>query len=712
MATGEDGVVYVGGKGDFGMLEADTRGQLGFRSFCDSALRIENSLFTVQKSFFLEGELCFCTDKGVFLVDPNTKESKVIPSTHGTYNAFVVKNRLYIANRISGLLIRKNDHFESLPGADFFMEEEISGLAALDSGLLLVATRENGIFVLDPKSGEVNSSFFEKKQNEAFRLNQVTGLKATGNKLLVSTQNSGLHILDLHGRTREIISEAEGLPDNSISSIYTRDEDKNSGPLWIVHNKGISKLETDNPIRKFNGEPGFEATITDMVYFGSLRFISTLDGLYYQYQSSSENSFRKVEKLSGAVYDLLLFQPVRGRSMLLAATESGIFVVNRNIWVSPLVPTQDLTSDDSLTTELLTGKFLLADPQRQGVIYTGLNNVVGLEYRRGRWNVIFRSNSFDQEIKHMLRDHYGYLWVSTHQNLSRIDMELSPDFISTDYGSESGLPADEGRSIFLKPNSKGLWVGTRNGFYLFDYFKEIFVPDSAFNSLLPPGSGKIGTFCQDRDGDYWISFQKEKHGWSEMAFRNRNEQAQLVFDRPFLRLPSSEAASGFYSDPDSGVWISKSKELYYFDKTDQADDSLSFHCLIRKVLINGDSGLYFGAQMEQKRPRIDFKYNTLVFYWAATSFDGEKGPEYSYFLKGLSSSWSDWENLSHMEFPNLKYGRYTLEVRAKNIYGLEGDTASFSFVINRPWYASYPAIFACILLGVLLLYLLYKHFRK
>lgn len=712
ITTGEDGVVYAGGEGDFGLLEADPQGQLRFRSLCDSALRVEDSLFTVWKTFFLEGELLFCTDQGIFFVNPLIKECKKISITNGAYNAFVLDKNLFCTDRAGGLMMRTDDHFESLPGADFFIEKEISGLAALDSGLLLVATKENGIHVLDPKSGEINSTFIERKQNEAFRLNQITALKAVGQKLLVSTRNQGLYVLDLRGRTREIISEEEGLPDNSISQIYVGDEDKSSGPVWTVHSKGISKLGTDNPIRKFTGDSGFEAQITDMVYFSGMRFISTLDGLYYQSQTSSGSSFRKVSKLSGEVYDLLLFQPGRGRSMLLAASESGIFVINRNIWVSPLIPTLDLTGGDSLNPELLSGKSILADPQRPEVIYTGLDKVVGLEYSRGRWNVIFRSPDFDQEISQMLRDHYGYLWVSTPKTLSRIDMELSPDYISTDYSSESGLPHDEDRSIFLKTNSRGLWVGTRNGFYLFDYFKEIFVPDSAFNSILPPGSGRIGTIYLDRDGDYWISFEKEKHGWTSLVVRSREKQAEVLFDRPFLRLPSSEAASGFYSDPEAGVWISKSKELYYFDKTDQVDNSQTFQTLIRKVVINGDSGLYFGARMELEKPRIDFSYNTLDFYWAATSFEGDEGVDYCYYLKGLSSSWSDWQKVSHMEFPNLKYGRYTLELKSKNLYGLEGDPASFSFVILRPWYASYPAILVCILLGVLLLYLLLKRRRK
>ncbi len=121
-----------------------------------------------------------------------------------------------------------------------------------------------------------------------------------------------------------------------------------------------------------------------------------------------------------------------------------------------------------------------------------------------------------------------------------------------------------------------LMVGTRNGFYRFNYFQERFVPDSLFNSVLPPGANIIRTFHPDRDGNYWFSFENEHMGWTEMVVKEyQDEHLEVLVDKAFLRLPPAASADMFFSDPESGVWFSKSDELYHFDKTFSRKDSLA-----------------------------------------------------------------------------------------------------------------------------------------
>ena len=105
----------------------------------------------------------------------------------------------------------------------------------------------------------------------------------------------------------------------------------------------------------------------------------------------------------------------------------------------------------------------------------------------------------------------------------RIDMELSPEFTTRDFPAKMVCPLMRTTLSFLNPESKNLMVGTRNGFYRFNYFQERFVPDSLFNSVLPQGSNIIRTFYQDSDGDYWFSFENEHMGWTELVLRNIDE---------------------------------------------------------------------------------------------------------------------------------------------------------------------------------------------
>ncbi len=727
LVTGENGAVYVGAEGDFGLLEPDRRGQLGFRSLYDSTLRQSLPNIIVWKTYFSEGKVWFCAHTGIFVFDPQTEDIEFIPTPENAYHSFIVENRLFNSDWGEGLMVYESDHFERVPGGDFFHEMAITGLDHYNSHQLLVSTMENGIYLLNTVSGEIDDSFLNRELMDEFRSNLVTYTKLFDHFLLVCTYSHGLYVLDRSGKVIEIISESEGLIDNTISYVYTDSRLNGSGPLWIANWKGVSKVEANNPFRVFTESSGFENLITDIVHFKGELFVSTMSGLFYKSSSAGRTQFQHLPEIGNNVNDLQVIEPRPGRTFLLVSTDREVYVIDERMRVSSLKEIIVNPPDNPVDLEQISGRFILSDPERPDVIYTGSTRVVGLQYSRGQWNEIFRSDRLNEELYRMARDRYGYLWVSTPMEVIRIDMELSPAFTTRVFSSENGLPFNEDNTVFLNPESKNLMVGTRDGFYRFNYFQEGFVPDSLFNSKLPAGSNIIRSFHNDRDGDYWFSFENEKMGWSEMVVRNFDDHMDIIFDKPFQRLPSAASADLFFSDPESGVWFSKSDELYHFDKAFARKDTLPFQTLIRKVVINQDSVLYYGTNFKLKRhggytiqvsqdedtqPYIKSRFNNIEFHWAAPFFEQEDRLQYSYLLEGFNKSWSEWQTVPFREFTNLRYGRYTLKVRAKNVYGMESDPASYAFVINRPWNASFPAILAYILLSGLLVYALIRLYTQ
>ena len=723
LVTGEDGIVYVGAENDFGLLEPDRNGELGFRSLSDSSARHSDTTFIVWKTYSHEKKTWFCTHGGIYVYDPLTEDIELIPIPGNAYHSYIVGGRLYNSNLEKGLTVYENGRFKPVPGGDYFHEMAITGLEYFDSESLLVSTLENGIFLLDYVKGELNDAFLNRELMEEFRRKQITCTRLLHEELLVCTSSQGLYVLDRSGRLKELISESEGLPDNTIIQVYTDGRINGSGPLWIAHRKGVSKIENHNPFRVFTESSGFENLITDIAHFDGRLYVSTWSGLYYKSSSSGSTNFKKITEIPGEVNDLHLFQPGRGRSMLLASTLSETYVIDRNMRVSSLKSNLSDFRGNTFDLEQIAGHCILNDPELANVIFTGFTRAVGLQYERGRWREVFRSDELKGEIRQMARDRFGYLWISTPDRVIRIDMELSPAFTMKDFGSGNGLPFDEDNKVFLNPLNSMLMVGTRNGFYRFNYFQERFVPDSLINSVLPPGANIIRTFHPDRDGNFWLSFENEHMGWTEMVARNSGEHLEVLFDKPFLRLSPAASANIFFSDPDSGVWFSKADELYHFDKTFIRKDSLPYQVLIRKVMINSDSVLFMGAnfksrgngayslqasQDDDSKPHIKYRYKKLDFHWAAPYFEQEGRLQYSYILEGFSKSWSQWQQVPFKQFTNLGYGKYRLRLKARNIYGIESEESSYAFVILRPWYASFPAILGYILLSGLLVYLLVR----
>ncbi len=233
-------------------------------------------------------------------------------------------------------------------------------------------------------------------------------------------------------------------------------------------------------------------------------------------------------------------------------------------------------------------------------------------------------------------------------------------------------------------------------------------------------------FYQDTDGDFWYSFENESNGWTELRVARKENQFEILDEKSFLRLPDV-SVDVFYSDTVSGVWFGKSNELYHFDKSFSRNDTLPFSTIIRSVIINGDSALYYGTNFRQEtdgsysfllyqdedtQPEIAHRYNNIEFRWAAPFFEQEDKLKFSYRLHGFNDDWSEWNSAVYKDFTNLPFGQYTMYVKAMNVYGDESAQASYSFTILRPWYATIPAIIGYILLAGLLVYTAIKLYTR
>ena len=728
LVTGDDGVVYAGLENDFGMLEPDRIGKLQFRSLCHSSVRDSVPSFTIWKTYFDSGNVYFCGQLKVFIYNPEGDSITLMDTPDHPYFSFFVDHVHYHGDYASGLMRYNGERFEQLPGGGFFSEMNISGLERYDSTRLLVSTLIDGLFLYNTSTGKVDDTFVEPELMDFFGSAVITYMQVLNNDILVGTAYNGLYILDMDGTVKEIISEAEGLTNQTISNVYSDKRLKGSGPLWIAHWRGVSKVETNNPFRLFTEKSGFEGLIFDIIDFNGQLFISTDQGLYYKSSTPSSTKYIQVPEIQALIWDMHVMEPTPGKHFLLAIAEQETFVIDESMKVSTIRDRLINPPEDPFELQQFGGRYILPDPDRPDRIYIGYEEVVGVQYTGGRWREFFRFRDLGSVgIYRMGIDKFGYLWISATDQVLRIDITMPQEPAVKSYTSENGLPHNEDNLVFIDPESREVLIGTIDNFYHYDYSNDTMVIDSLYDTALPSGTNVIQALYRDKDGDYWFSFENQYSGWTELVARRTGGRFEVISDKPFQRLPAAASADVFYSDQEHGVWFSKSDELYHFDKTFSRNDTLPFQTLIREVVISGDSVLYFGSnfrknnhggysinlfQEEDTQPFIKYRYNNIEFHWAAPFFEQEDQLQYSYKLQGFSDEWSDWYGATFKEFTNLKYGRYTLYVKALNVYGYESDVARYSFVINRPWYATIPAIIAYILLSGLLVYVIIKLYTR
>lgn len=142
----------------------------------------------------------------------------------------------------------------------------------------------------------------------------------------------------------------------------------------------------------------------------------------------------------------------------------------------------------------------------------------------------------------------------------------------------------------------------------------------------------------------------------------------------------------------------------------------NFHVLLRKVetQTSVDSiNTYNPTYIDQIE--ITEKHS-IKFHYAAPYFDGFEDLKYSYRLVPLDEQWSKWSSFGEKEFTHLPFGKYTLEIKAKNIYEIESNVSTFSFEVLTPWYFTNWAKMSYLILAIIFLFLIpiiqQKKYRK
>jgi len=709
LITGDDGVVYVGKATGFGYLAPDRTGQMRYHSLSDSIDRERFPIKDVWKIWHRSGKIYFCTFETIFIFDTSTEEMEYLPTSNGAFYSFLVDSALYVSDPDSGLLAFNHNVLETVPGGEAFRGMHITGMERLNNGTLLIGTRNSGLFLLEDTHDRPVHAFPDPELQDYFRKAAVTQMVPVGDQFAVATRDSGMVILDSAGRVTEMITGAEGLIDATVNCIYVNQRAGAGNTLWLAGSTGIFKLETGSPFRVTTAASGLEGTINGISLFNGRLFIATSSGLYFQQSGPSPARFIPVPEAHGKeVGQLMLFRPHRGEEMLIASSEETTWIINRRMNVTRLEEQVLIDSAHRASSREVSGIALVKDPARPNVIYTGPKELTGLEFTRRGWNEVMQTDLGNESFMRMEVDKFGFLWTSTPDRVVRVDISRLSDVTVKFISTENGLPSNEMNRVFLDPDTETVLLGTVDGFYRYDYFMDTIYRDTLLNGIMPEGRNRIRCFYRDIDGDDWLSFENEVSGWTEMVIRREGVGIRMRWDAPFRRLPNLPAVA-FCSGREGEVWFGKSSQLCFFDKTKAGNRSHTFRALIRQVTLENDSVLFHGTEFTpDHQPVISTRTNNVRFNWAATFYEKEESTKYSYLLEGSGEDWSAWSPATHMAFNDLHHGKYTLHLRARNVYGEEGLPAAYAFTIRRPWFGTVPALLIYVMVMGMILFRLLK----
>lgn len=701
LALGSTGIVYVGVVGDFGRLLPDSVGQLRYVSLLPLLPDSIGAFADVYKVYSLDNFIYFCTRSLIFCYDEflGTLSLIRLPSPN-LFLSFCVDSEILVGTLSDSIFRISGRQFSVTPIAREPRggTQNIYGIVPFRGDTLLLGLYPGRLMFLSRSTGRL----FSPPDDWWVLPRRVLDLGAvpysmhslSGGNIgvgLIFSDDVGYVELRRDGGVEMSMGVSSGLKD-----AYVMDFGETSdGTLWLMQNEGITKVERQSLLRRFDENHGISGAILDVQRFDGRLYIATMNGLQYLDFSDGVGRFKPIEEIASSVWKLMRFyNPLRGRYVLLALGVHDLYEVSGS-HARPVVRSERISVGgyDMCRSSSDARTLYIARPE--GVSSMRMNDA-------GRWEQYktIAPDLIRAEIRHVIHDDNSILWCATYSNgVYAARQKPDGEWAVRHIDLETGLPSL--RNIFLVKLDGRVQLGTLEGVKYYDWPRDTVLPSS--HEVLV-GDGVTHFTAVDNQ------IITQRYHATNDAYRlelirqlpSGNLESDAV---PFSRLPK-RWCDAIRADEDGSFWLAYSSTLYNYSLTSTRDYSLPFRAFVRSAVITREDSLLFGGtfyevqpdgtvsiledQPETQRYIIPYAQNALLFTVGSDFYEGD-GVEYSVRLKNSEEQWSKWDRKSEFTYNNLFEGTYVLQVKARNMYGVVSNTAEFTFTVRPPFYRTWWA---------------------
>ncbi|MEO1262708.1 MAG: triple tyrosine motif-containing protein [Bacteroidota bacterium] len=663
-AIANDCRIYAGGQGEIGYFEGDEKGELTFRSlvqFLPEEYRIFADVWQIMVD---SGGVYFMTRK--MIAKWNGEEMQIPISEEGFAFLDKIDKRFYIQKDNGDLIYCENQFTAPFKEVANF-PGKITSMFAHSADSLFLTTENGNIYLLS----ETSVAPWPIPDDPFFKNNVIysSDILPNGNVVLGST-SAGMAIIDRNWRIQQQISKANNLQNNTVLSVYAND----NGNIWLGLDNGITFVQASSALTDLFPDGDLEGTCYSAAIHNDHLYAAANTGIYRipwkpYYRSNEKTAFTKVSNSGGQVWSLGLH-----RGMLLAGHQKGALKIENDqaLQISDVVGVWRFlpVADDFLIAGHYGGLALFEQKDNE---LTFLGNMEGLE-----------------ESCRLLASENGLVWMAhPYRGIFKNELNLEDRKVhSTYFNAQNGLPSDFNNRLFQIRN-KTVFVGEK-GVFKYDEHQQQLVPDEGFNKIFGAGT-QVKYLHQDINGNIWYAAGKEAGVlWIK----------DLGIDKSIEKMIIPELADKLVTNfefiltiDEQNVLIAAEKGMIHFDPTKYKPDGNQTEIVLSEVWLKGqkDSLLYGGhwnKAFKIPEPVLGYKQNALEFVFSSTNHEEQEFVKYASRLEGLEESWTPWNNNTTLNLNNLRPGKYTLFLKAKNKAGLESKPIEFSFKILPPWYAS------------------------
>lgn len=693
------GVIYVGGLGEMGFLEADDSGQLGYRSLMELIPKGHRSFSDIWSIHPTGHGVYFVSYHKIFRLFQN--RIQVIEAKTKLFGSHI-KDWVFISLREKGMHLLKDGKLTPLPNCEMVADPSCFWTFTLPySQREVVFVTGKGLFLYDFPDFKLTSAprklpteidgFIQK-----YRLYSCTAIPMGAGlyQYALGSISGGMLVIDHQGKLISIINKNRGLPSNLVFHLMV-DRQRN---VWAGLSKGIAYVELSSPITQFSEKQGLAESVHDLLRFKGRIYAGTYNGIFYlpDHQLNLENDQHRFMNVANTQY--LCYELYTDGNILLGGGIDQLFQIKgekARLLTKQFYPLS-ICSSPKFPHHLFIGTFNGFEAVR--IRHTPSNS---LELQR---ETIPQFKAIKQEIYKVEADVEGNLWLGS-ETKGLFYIHFKEDNLASakihSITTANGLPSDRGNSVFTYAGK--IYLSTSKGIFKpsMEEGETIrVVPDNSFGTFF--NSSQIGVnevVLQNPDRIWVLSNQG-------LGILQKGASGKFDwYDTPFRRIRSKIA--GFQVEESGQGWIFTEGGLYLYDPSIDKDYQSKFQTLIRRVTVKGERDLYLGTPATHRSHKIKslpYHQNTILFHYAAAFFESPESTLYSYQLKGFDEKWSPWTSETRKEYTNLPERSYRFQVKGQNCFGQVSDIAGYEFKVLPPWsrtplaYALYFFVFMLVLI--------------
>lgn len=689
MDLAPSGRIYVGGFNEFGYLTGEST-KVHYQSLNNQFLKKEEFGLVINVTTVGENVLFETSEKLYFF---HHEYVQVIDAKIVSRVVFKANNRVFINHSTKGLCVFEDNRVVSLPGGLAFVEKEISDVFYWQGKYFVRVADEPDFYTIKGNSFEkitlsIEHYFSEHQYSQAIVL--------PSGQLAIATRGNGIFILNEQEDVLLHLTKQTGLQDEFVNYLYV----DQFGNIWACLRNGISRIEYPSSTSFFNMKNNFEGGVFSMIRHGRQLVVGTDNGVFVRednpfpsLDAEKQSSFLKLPESTGFAYQFFLLK----KELFLSASK-GIFRINGNeisrVYAKPsrvsLPVAGDLIVsgwDGSVEILRFNGTEFISEASEK--INGRVQNIV----QAGNGEV-WLSTSYYGLYKLKITSDYPMRW--------------NFEALSNSYQ----IPSGHGL-IQLEKSKDEIYFLSELGLLRYNPQEKNFRIDEKFYYRLGTRKQDIQMLKCDNAGNFYLFINKPGgKDFTVYKTTQMRDSSFTPYQHISIKDVSDFAIESVYSDEEGIIWFCGAEGLIRYDekfKPAVKEVPLIFNA----IYLEDDSTIYVSTDYQFKNHKkdfftIDYWNNFFRISFVCPAFSAGSDQIYSYLLEKYDHDWSEWSEKTEKEYTNINPGKYVFKVKVKDVIKNEIQEKSIGVWIKPPWYLTKIAYSSYLILFIAFIWMWIK----